>query len=154
MHRHDVPRSVEMMAIRSYRNDDLDAVHHLVSWTIDKSYSATYSQEAVKFFKRYHSPENIVGDAHSGHTILVHRNDKLVGTGTLLGTNIRRVFVLPEEQGKGIGGRIVAELERLAARDRIGTVDLDSSTVSEGFYHHLGYVGIDTASSTSRTRAA
>ena len=85
MHRHDVPRSVETLAVRSFRDDDLDAVHRLVCWTIDKSYSTTYSQEAVKFFKRYHSPENIGGDARSSHTILVHGKDKLVGTGTLGG---------------------------------------------------------------------
>jgi GNAT superfamily N-acetyltransferase len=126
-------------SVLPYRSDDLGELHRMICTTIDQSYSGTYSQEAIEFFKAYHSKENIRADALSGHTILVRENDGLIGTGTLLGTNIRRVFVIPYSQGMGIGTMIMAELERLAEEDRLDIVDLDSSMVSVDFYHHLGY---------------
>ena len=137
----DVTGPVATPEFRRYRDQDLDDAHRLVCGTIENSYSRAYSPEAVDFFKRYHSKENISADASSGHTLLFYREGRLVGTGTLLGTNIRRVFVLPDEQGRGVGRMIVAELERIAAGNGVGTIELDSSTVSVEFYHRLGYVG-------------
>jgi GNAT superfamily N-acetyltransferase len=76
---------------------------------------------------------------------VVLRNGSIAGTGTLLGKNIRRVFVLPCHQGKGIGGRIMTELELKAKYDHVDIIDLDSSMVSVEFYHRLGYTGNDHA---------
>jgi GNAT superfamily N-acetyltransferase len=133
--------AVPLRGIRPYRIEDLDELHSLICETLQKSYSGTYSPGAIEFFKQYHSEENITADALHGHTILFQENNRLVGTGTLLGTNIRRVFVLPERQGMGIGAGIMAELESMAASEGTAVLDLDSSMVSVGFYHRLGYAG-------------
>ena len=116
-------------------------LHGMICWTIELSYARVYSTEAVRFFKEYHSIEHIRSDASVGHTILALENDSIIGTGTLLGHNIRRVFVRPDRQGKGIGGRIMTRLERMASDDRVEMVDLDSSMVSVEFYHRRGYLG-------------
>ncbi|HEY3418974.1 MAG TPA: GNAT family N-acetyltransferase [Methanomassiliicoccales archaeon] len=127
--------------IRTFRNDDLDELHRMIMATIEECYSEAYPPEAVSFFQEYHSPEHISDDASNGYTIVVVEKGSIVGTGTLLGSNIRRVFVLPSRQGKGIGSMIMAELERKAAGNSIMAVELDSSSVSVDFYDHLGYVG-------------
>ena len=132
--------------MRAFREEDLDELRDMICTTIEQSYSGTYSPLAIEYFKEYHSPDHIRSDAFLGHTLLVLRNASIVGTGTLLGQNIRRVFVLPGHQGKGIGGWIMAELERKASEDKVATIDLDSSLVSVDFYHHRGYLGDDVSS--------
>lgn len=127
--------------IRAYRDDDLDGVRGLVITTIERSYSGEYSAQAIQFFKDYHSLENIRSDATIDQTVVVLEHGSIIGTGTLLGNNIRRVFVLPEHQGRGLGGRIMAELEKRAAEAGVEVVDLDSSTASVDFYRRREYQG-------------
>jgi citrate lyase synthetase len=129
------------MHIRAFREDDLDELHSMICSTIEQNYRGVYSPKMVDFFKEYHSEKNIRTDASLGHTIVAVQNGSIVGSGTLLGNNIRRVFVLPDRQGKGIGGRIMTELEQKAQEGQIKVVELDSSMVSVDFYHRLGYDG-------------
>jgi GNAT superfamily N-acetyltransferase len=135
--RDDVP--VNGTTIRAFREDDLEEVRKLVLTTIELSYSGVYSTRAILFFQEYHSVENIRADASRGQTVVALENGSIIGTGTLLGNNIRRVFVLPGVQGKGLGGRIMEELEQRAAEAGLKAVELDSSTVSIDFYRRRGY---------------
>jgi GNAT superfamily N-acetyltransferase len=64
----------------------------------------------------------------------------IAGTGTLVGRNIEG-FCLADRQGKGLGGRIMGELEKKAAEVHIDLVELDPSMLSVDFYHPLGYKG-------------
>ena len=61
-----------------------------------------------------------------------------MGTGTLDGNHITRVFVLPERQGKGYGTRIMDELEAKAAASH-ATAVLDASIPARTLYLHRGY---------------
>jgi GNAT superfamily N-acetyltransferase len=63
-----------------------------------------------------------------------------MGTGTLSGTNIRRVFVNPHHQQKGTGKLIVRELEKKALIAKITTLDLEASLVSRQFWESTGFV--------------
>ena len=129
------------MHIRAFRDDDLGELHSMICSTIEQCYRGVYSQKMVDFFKEYHSQNNIRTDASLGQTIVAVHNGSIVGSGTILGNNIRRVFVLPDQQGKGIGGRIMTDLEQKARQGRLNVVELDSSIVSVDFYHRLGYEG-------------
>ena len=66
-----------------------------------------------------------------------------MGTGTLLGKEISRVFVAPDFQGRGIGKLIVSHLERCAAENGVKAVYLTSTAVSKAFYESLGYLVIE-----------
>jgi citrate lyase synthetase len=127
---------------REFRDNDLKKVQELIYKTIDISYAGVYSKEAIKFFKKYHSEENIKQDAYKGYTIVLEEinQEKIIGTGTLLGTNVRRVFIDPLYQFKGYGKQIMKYLEESANQnDEINVIDLDSSLVSKKFYDSLGY---------------
>jgi GNAT superfamily N-acetyltransferase len=126
-------------SIRDLLPDDLEEFRRMVCATIDQSYAGVYSSGAIRFFKEYHSLENIRSDAAHGQTIVALDKGEIIGTGTLLGSNIRRVFVVPSLQGRGLGGMIMAELERRAAEAMADIVDLDSSMVSVDFYRRRGY---------------
>lgn len=138
-----MPRDVEL---REFREQDLRAVKELVDRTIDSSYSDVYPDEAIAFFKQYHSEAHILDDAKSGCTVIVECNGEIVGTGTLAGTTIGRVFVAPSHQGRGLGKLIMRRLEERARAEAIGTVDLSASLVAKLFYDSLGYTTKEEAS--------
>jgi GNAT superfamily N-acetyltransferase len=108
--------------------------------TIDASYSGVYPEEAIAFFKKYHSAEHILKDAESGYTLIFEDRDTIIGTGTLAGTNVRRFFIAPEQHHKGIGKYIALALEKKALIDGKSILDLESSLVAVEFWKTLGYI--------------
>jgi GNAT superfamily N-acetyltransferase len=119
---------------------DLQSIYVLIQDTIQISYHKVYPVEAIEFFKNYHSKEGIWNDAISGYTAIAESNGEVVGTGILLGTNIRRVFVNPIHQHKGIGKLIVQELERKAVFEKLPVLGLASSLVSRQFWQSLSFI--------------
>ena len=114
-------------------------IYELVHITIKDIYKKYYSDEAVKFFLELHSKENISADISEGKVYAaVHEHD-VVGTGTLDGDHIKRLFVLPQFQEQGIGTRIMDFLEAEIIKD-YGAVWLDSSLPAGKFYHDRGYI--------------
>ena len=129
----------EKLAVRRFRETDLDEVCELVRETIDTSYAAVYPPRVVDFFHQYHEREVVISDAASGHTIVVHSGGKLVATGTRAGTTVRRVFVRAAWQCRGIGQMMMAELEAAALAAGIERLDLSASLPAKEFYLRLGY---------------
>jgi GNAT superfamily N-acetyltransferase len=125
--------------IRRFERADLDSILSLVHRTVDGSYARAYSDEARAFFKAYHDRASVLGDAEEGTVLVVVKAGIIVGTGTLRGNEVRRVFVDPTEQGKGIGRALMEELLAAARRAGLDRVVLDSSTVSKRFYERLGF---------------
>jgi N-acetylglutamate synthase-like GNAT family acetyltransferase len=126
--------------IRKFNEEDLQSLYRLIQNTIDISYHEAYPKEAIEFFREYHSKEQILNDTATGYTVIAEYNSEVLGTGTLFGTNIRRVFVNPLLQHRGIGKLIVQELERRASVEKIATIDLEASLVSRQFWESLGFV--------------
>ena len=129
----------EDVTIRRFRSSDVDAVYALVCETIDTSYAAVYSPRVVEFFHEYHGRETVISDAACGHTLVVHSGGVLAATGTRVETNVRRVFVRADRQRRGIGKRVMAELEAEALEASIARLDLSASLPALEFYLRLGY---------------
>ena len=127
--------------IREFTIGDLDDVYSLVQETIDASYPAFYPPAAVKAFSQYHSPVQIKLDAEEGYTVILRIDGRIIGTGTLSGTSIKRVFIHPCCQGKGYGRLVIAILEKKAMTHGTSILDLAASLGSQQFYDSLGYRG-------------
>jgi len=125
--------------MRKFEQKDIEPVYSLIVDTLDKSYAGVYPEEAIDFFKEYHNKDNILHDCDKGYTIVIEYYGRIVGTGTLTGTNIRRVFVDSNFQRHGLGLVITKELERKAFEQGIKVVDLSASLVAKKFYDRLGY---------------
>ena len=126
--------------MREFREEDLPSVRRLILSTIDASYGGVYPDEAIEFFKDYHSEQRILDDATAGYTVVVEYGTVIVGTGTLSGTNIRRVFVDSLHQHRGTGKLIVRELTEKASIENSPALDLEASLVSVRFWESLGFV--------------
>ena len=66
-------------------------------------------------------------------------DNKLVGSGSLVNNNIRRVFVLSEYQRIGVGTLILKHLENKAIENRLDFIELYAMVTSVGFYNTLDY---------------
>jgi GNAT superfamily N-acetyltransferase len=132
--------SGEDIQIRRFKKEDLPAVYRLIQDTIDVSYRKVYPPEAIYLFKENHNREIILNDASVGYTIVAEQNNKIIGTGTLFETNIRRVYISPLHQRRGIGKLIAQELERQASRQKLASLDLSASLVSRRFWETVGFI--------------
>jgi len=128
------------ITIRKFKSSDLDTVRGLIQNTIDVCYLDVYSKEAVRFFKDWHCDENVLKDANEGHTIVLEKDSRIIGTGTIVGDEIKRVFVEPAFQKNGFGKVVMQKLEEKALSAGIGVVKLDATLMSKKFYDSLGYV--------------
>lgn len=125
--------------LRRFRPEDIEGVSRLVIETIEVSYAESYPREAIDYFLEYHTAEQILQDADRGCTFVLAPGGRIAGTGTLLGTTIKRVFVHPSCQRKGYGTLLMHALEREAIRCGIGRVGLSASLPSKRFYDVSGY---------------
>ncbi len=130
--------SYEPVVIRAGMNMLLD-IYELVHMTIKDIYTKYYSDKAVEFFLEFHSKENIANDISKGNVYAVSFKQNVIGTGTLDGDHIKRVFVLPRFQGQGIGTLIMDFLEAEIIKSH-GAAWLESSFPAGQFYHHRGYI--------------
>jgi putative acetyltransferase len=126
--------------VRDFAAEDLGEVQRLVYHTIDACYRAVYPLEAIEYFREYHSEAHILEDARNGYTLVLEIQGQIVGTGTLLGTNVRRVFIHPSCQHLGFGKLVMRMLQQRAVEEGVGALDLSSSIISKRFYDRLGYV--------------
>jgi GNAT superfamily N-acetyltransferase len=127
------------IAVRGFRRSDLGRLSELVRQTIETSYADVYPPRAIAFFKDYHGDDEILEDAREGRTVVVSHDGELVATGTLRETNVRRVFVRADLQGRGIGRLVMDELEREALARGVARVDLSASLPAKEFYLGRGY---------------
>ncbi len=119
--------------------DMISDIYELIHMTIQEIYTRYYSDEAVKFFLELHSKENIANDISTGKVYVVVLENAVIGTGTLDGDHIKRLFVLPRFQRQGIGGLIMDFLEAEIIKN-YGAAWLDSSLPAGKFYYNRGYI--------------
>ena len=131
--------------VRTFQAADQVALQALILRTIDICYCGHYCAEAVRFFKDYHNEQAIRRDAEEGCTIVLGRAGRILGAGTLVGDEIRSVFVDPAFQRHGLGRLIMRHLEVWAAASGIDSIRLDASLPSKAFYDRLGYATVEAA---------
>jgi GNAT superfamily N-acetyltransferase len=129
----------EKVLIRDYGKKDLENLEYAVHRTIKESYDEAYPPEAIKYFLELHSKENMQRDIPNGRTVILELKDKIIATGSIVKDEIKRVFILPEYQGKGLGRKIMEKLEGIALANGIRKVKLCASLPSKDFYLALGY---------------
>jgi len=117
----------------------MSVIKSLMHHTIDVCYSDVYSNEAVIFFKEWHCDENVLKDAREGYMIVLEKNGRIIGTGTIVGNEIKRVFLGSAFQKNGSGKVVMEKLEKKALSAGVGVVKLDASLPSKKFYDSLGY---------------
>jgi GNAT superfamily N-acetyltransferase len=90
------------------------------------------------------TPEQLEKERADIH-IAAYLQSKLVGCVVLTAVDgslvkLRQMAVVPEHQGRGVGKRLVAFAERLAAEMGYGEIVLHARETAVSFYESVGYV--------------
>ncbi|UCF11733.1 MAG: GNAT family N-acetyltransferase [Thermoplasmatales archaeon] len=126
--------------IKEIYEEDLINVKYLIDEVSDFAYKSLIPKEGYEYLKN-----NLWGldvlkkDAKEGYTIVVKDDDKIIGTGTIVGDYISKVYIKPEYHGRGLGKLIVKWLEDKAKSNGVKTIFLASNVYAEKFYTKLGY---------------
>lgn len=127
-----------MSTVRPAALTDRDTVTELVRETIKAVYPKYYPAGAVDFFLAHHKSEKIASDIEAGKVYVLVADSVTVGTVTIDGNDIARLFVKPSEQGKGHGGQLLDFAENMIL-GYSKTVRLDSSLPAKSIYIKRGY---------------
>ena len=93
----------------------------------------------MKIFLDYHNEEAIAEDIADGRVFLFRdSDDNAVGTVTLCGNEIQRLYVLPEYQGRGFGGALLEFAEQKLFKT-FDEVIVEASLPAKGLYKKRGY---------------
>lgn len=124
--------------IRQAKAEDMQAITKLVQDTIDAVYPKYYPAGAVSYFKALHNSENVRSDIKTDTVYLAEEDGTAVGTVTVQGNHILRLFVLPAYQRRGIGAALLDCAEDLIS-ERYDTIEIDASFPAKALYRKRGY---------------
>ena len=124
--------------IRKAAPEESDIITELVRETIKAVYPKYYPAGAVEFFLAHHKPEKIASDIEAGKVYVIEQDSIIVGTVTIDGNGIERLFVEPSEQGKGYGGKLLDFAENMIF-GYSEKIRLDSSLPAKSIYIKRGY---------------
>ena len=126
------------MIIRKASINDLQKVIYITQTTIRTVYPRYYPSGAVQYFCDHHSDDRIHLDIVSGIVYLLENDTDVVGTVTINGNRINRLFVLPQFQHKGYGRAMLDFAEKMVLKHS-DTVMIDASFPAKQIYRKRGY---------------
>lgn len=133
---------MNLIQFETVKFESLGEIVDLVQNSINNIYPKYYPRGAVEFFLKLHSLNEIENNYDKETVIAVLQNDTLVGTGSIRENDIKRVFILPKYQGKGIGTNLMNELERRIF-SRYSVIDIDASLPAYNFYLKRNYISTE-----------
>ncbi len=116
----------------------ISTILNLTHTTIATIYPHYYPQGVVDFFLHHHSKSNILADIQAGLVWFIEEDGQPIGTVTIKGNSINRLFVLPDHQGRGYGRQLMDFAEQKIG-ERFDTVHIDSSLPAKEMYLKRGY---------------
>ena len=119
---------------------DAPTIKRITEETIKAIYPRYYPRGAVAFFLGHHSEDSIASDVEYGNVYLCIDSDReVVGTVTVKGNEICRLFVLPTKQGQGYGRELLLFAEGMVFA-KYDAIVLDASLPAKAIYMKKGYV--------------
>lgn len=130
------------MSLKQAALSDLDTVKRVVAVTISEVYPHYYPKGAVEFFLEHHNEASIIHDIELEQVFLCQDiKGTVVGTVTIAGNEICRLFVLPAHQGKGYGTELLDYAEKVIA-SQSSEIVLAASMPAKKLYMKRGYEAV------------
>lgn len=126
------------MDLRRITENYIDEVAAIAEKTIKTIYPHYYPAGAVQFFLGLHSRQKIKTAADEEEIYIAMIQGTTVGTGSIRGDEICRLFVLPEYQGRGYGSQLMDLLEEIILKE-YPAVHVAASFPAESMYLKRGY---------------
>lgn len=85
------------------------------------------------------APEELIKASTEGKIWIAKDSDNIVGTLSLFGNHLRRFFVHPDHQGKGIGRKLLEIAEKTAKQDKYKEIVVGSILRAVPIYKKMGF---------------
>ena len=134
------------MRIRRFTEQDAPAVSDLIVTTLRVSNTKDYPPDMMEELVLHMQPVDILQRASRAHYYVAVDDEKIVGCGAIGAywdkedeSILLTIFVLPEYQGRGIGRKIVENLEEDEYALRAKRIEIPASITGLPFYRKMGY---------------
>lgn len=129
--------------IRVFEPDDAQQVAALIRKALREVNSADYPPEVITSLCDYFVPETLCELTLRREVLVAMVDGVIVGTASIEESVVYTVFVHPQYHGRGIGTRLMKEIEGLAVAHGHSVVRTPASVSAVGFYTKLGYREIE-----------
>ena len=135
-----------MYQIRRFKESDAKEVVNVIKRASLEVNIKDYTKEAMDKLVKKITEEFVIKRAAQFHMYVVTEEEQVIGVGavgpywdSLTESSLFNVFILPEHQKKGLGKKLVKELESDEYYKRADRIEIASSITALEFYRHLGY---------------
>lgn len=125
--------------IRPAVEDDADDISGVILRALRETSAKDYTNEIIERIERSFSPDAVRQLIGKRSVFVAALGSRIVVTASLDGNVARTVFVAPDVQARGVGKRLMAEVERTARERKILSLTVPSSVTAEAFYARLGF---------------
>jgi N-acetylglutamate synthase-like GNAT family acetyltransferase len=141
---------MKMLEITRFGESDAGPAAVLIRRTLLEVNSRDYPADEIQRVIEVYSSEKIMALSQEMHLYVAVGDGQVVGCGAIgqltdprRDSIIRAVFVAPEQQGLGIGRKIMQALENDEYGKTAEKIILHASATARGFYMKLGYCDAD-----------
>jgi predicted N-acetyltransferase YhbS len=125
--------------LRTARDGDAEAVSRVIRSALRETNAKDYPRDVIERLQKNFSPADVLDLMGKRKVFVALFGQRIVGTASLDGKTVRTVFVAPDVQGRGVGRRLMEEVERTARDTGVTTLVVPSSVTAERFYAKLGF---------------
>src|SRR5215468_2715687 len=126
--------------IRRAEARDVDGISRTILCAIRITNAVDYPPHVIAAVAENFTPQHVLAHLSKRHVFVAVVDNSVVGTASLHGRVVRSVYVDPNHQGTGIGGKLMETVEELARNQSIDSVSVPSSITAQEFYRRRGYV--------------
>jgi diamine N-acetyltransferase len=138
------------MSIRNIEKDELELIQKLAERIWPHTFSSILSPEQIKYMLNWmYAPQKLAEQLESGHHFFVieENNEALGFIGiepafpTLDSLRIHKIYVLPNQHGKGLGKQLIDHAIEFARHRNLSKLHLNVNRFNKAvdFYRHIGF---------------
>jgi len=130
------------MKIRLASISDTEKISQTHKMSIQELCKSNYSAEDITNWTNILSPKIYESAIKEKIMIVAEEKNKILGLGILdiKNAELSAIYIHPNYTGKGIGKKILLELEKIAIDNGTKHLKLGSTINALGFYKHHGYI--------------
>ncbi|MEN9580933.1 MAG: Acetyltransferase domain [Pseudomonadota bacterium] len=126
-----------MGRIRQFRTSDAASCSEIIQLCLAQM--ADLSPEVQQAVTARSEPQTLASEMSAGNAQVYESALGVVGLVLLLGENLDRLYVHPQQQSQGIGIALLSEVTRLALRSRVPRLVTQSWPAAVSYYESVGF---------------
>jgi GNAT superfamily N-acetyltransferase len=127
------------LRIRKFRKGDAKEVSRLKISSQMEILKDYYPPNVVEFFCRKNTPKYVLDKSKEIELFVAVEKGKIIGVNGLKKNAVRSFYVLPSFIRKGVGRKLMENVEKIAIKRGIKKLIVHSSLYAEGFYRKCGF---------------